>query len=68
MVAQIFQVITSAITSFLGALTSSISGITSLFYDATDGMTFLGTLLLIAVGCGIVYYAFNLIMGLVRRV
>lgn len=68
MVAHIFEVIAGAITQFLSALTSSINGITSLFYDATSGMTFLGTLLLIAVGVGIVYWAFNLIMSLVRRV
>lgn len=68
MVAHIFEVIASAITQFLSALTSSVTGITSLFYDSTNGMTFLGTLLLIAVGVGIVYWAFNLIMSLVRRV
>lgn len=68
MVQAIFNVITQAITQFISCLTSSVSGVTSLFYDATDGMTFLGTLLLIAVGVGIVYYAFRLIMSLIKRV
>lgn len=68
MVAQIFQEIAAAITAMLSALTSAITGVTSLFYDSTNGMTFLGVLLLIAVGVGIVYWAFNLIKGLVRRV
>lgn len=68
MVAQIFSEISAAITAMLSALTSAITGVTSLFYDATNGVTFLGVLLLIAVGVGIVYWAFNLIKGLVRRV
>lgn len=68
MVAQIFQEIAAAITAMISALTSAITGVTSLFYDNEKGMTFLGVLLLIAVGVGIVYWAFNLIKGLVRRV
>lgn len=68
MVAQIFSEISAAITAMLSALTSAITGVTSLFYDSTNGVTFLGVLLLIAVGVGIVYWAFNLIKGLVRRV
>lgn len=69
MVADIFAEISAAITQMLTCLTSSITGVTALFYDSTAGnMTFLGVLLLIAVGVGIVYWAFNLIKGLVRRV
>lgn len=74
MIATIFEEIASAITAMLSALTSAISGVTELFYVAPSGtettghMTFLGVLLLIAVGVGIVYWAFNLIRGLVRRV
>lgn len=69
MVADIFAEISAAITQMLTCLTSAITGVTSLFYDATNSkMTFLGVLLLIAVGVGIVYWAFNLIKGLVRRV
>ena len=73
MIATIFEEIAAAITAMLSALTSAISGVTELFYVAPSGtettghMTFLGVLLLIAVGVGIVYWAFNLIRGLVRR-
>lgn len=73
MVGTIFSEIANAISEMLSALTSAISGVTSLFYVAPTGtettghMTFLGVLLLIAVGVGIVYWAFNLIRGLVRR-
>lgn len=73
MVQTLFETISSAITSMINALTSAISGVTALFYVEPNGseaghMTFLGVLLLIAVGVGIVYWAFNLIRGLVRRV
>lgn len=73
MIGTIFSEIANAISEMLSALTSAISGVTSLFYVAPTGtettghMTFLGVLLLIAVGVGIVYWAFNLIRGLVRR-
>lgn len=73
MVGTIFSEIANAISEMLSALTNAISGVTELFYVAPTGtettghMTFLGVLLLIAVGVGIVYWAFNLIRGLVRR-
>lgn len=71
-VQTIFEVIGQAVTSFVTTLASAVNGITSLFYvEATEGnpahMTFLGVLLLIAAGVGLVYWAFRLIKGLVRR-
>lgn len=72
LITAMFEVIASAITNFITALTSAISGVTSLFYVEPVGenpghMTFLGVLLLVAAGLGIVYWAFRLIRGLVRR-
>jgi len=71
-VQAIFEVIGQAVSSFVATLTSAINGITALFYTpGTNGgvgsMTFLGVLLLIAAGVGIVYWCFRLIKGLVRR-
>lgn len=72
-VSVIFEVIAAAITSFTSALTDAVSGITALFYvpagtgETSGHMTFLGVLLLIAAGVGIVYWCFRLIKGLVRR-
>ena len=71
-VQTIFEVIGQAVSSFVATLTSAVNGITDLFYVAADGttpahMTFLGVLLLIAAGVGIVYWCFRLIKGLVRR-
>lgn len=68
--APIWEVITGAIGEFTQALGGALSGITQLFVTTTEGkveMTFLGVLLLIAVGVAIVYFCFNLIKGLVRR-
>lgn len=67
MISAIFQEVGSAVTAFTTALSNAVSGVTSMFYDATDGLTTLGSLLLIAVGVGLVYWAFRLIKGLVRR-
>jgi len=71
-VQTIFEVIGQAVTSFVTTLASAVNGITSLFYVEASGtdpahMTFLGVLLLIAAGVGLVYWAFRLIKGLVRR-
>lgn len=66
MVANIFQTIGQAISSFTTALSSALEGITGMFYD-TDGLTTLGVLLLIGVGVGVVYWVFGLIRGLISQ-
>ena len=72
-IVQIFATITQAITSFLGSLGEALSGVAALFYvepsgtETTGHMTFLGVLLLIAAGVGLVYFGFRLVMRLVRR-
>lgn len=69
MIAEMFTVVQQAITGFTSALGSSINGITALFYTEGEngGFTVLGILLLVAVGVGLVYWAFRLIRGLVRQ-
>lgn len=73
MIGEMFEVIGEAITSFITALGSALSGVTSLFYtpaSTTGGsgsFTILGTLMLIAVGVGVVYWAFRLIRSLVQQ-
>lgn len=73
MISSMFEVVAQAITAFTSALGSAFSGISALFYtEGTNGAagswTFLGTLLLVAVGVGIVYLCYNVIRALVRRV
>lgn len=73
MISEMFEVIGEAITSFISALGTALSGVTSLFYTApttTGGsgqFTVLGILLLIAVGVGVVYWCFRLIRSLVQQ-
>lgn len=65
-VTSIFQVVSAAINNFITALSSAISSVTAIFY-ADGSFTFVGVMLLIAVGVGIVYWAFRFIRGLVAR-
>lgn len=73
MVSDIFGVITQAITNFASSLGDAVTNIASLFYAPASGsetsghITFLGTLALIGVGCGIVYWAFRMIKGLIAQ-
>lgn len=69
MIAEIFETIGDAISAFASSLSSAVTSVTALFYTSGDngGLTFLGTLLLIAVGVGVVYWVFRLIKGLIGR-
>lgn len=65
MVSTIFGVIGEAVSNFVATLISAVSGLVPIVYDSTNSnMTFVGTLLLIAVGMGIVYWVFRMIRGL----
>lgn len=65
--AAILSSIGTMLTSVLSWITSTITGVVSLFYDATDGFTFLGVLLLVSFGIGFVWILINFIRGLVKR-
>lgn len=71
MVAQIFQTIGDAITAFATNLASAMTSVVSIFWvteGTNQGPTFLGTLLLVAIGVGVVYLAYRLIKGAVKGV
>lgn len=65
--AAILQAIGTMITSVVSWVTSTLSSISDVFYDATNGFTFIGTLLLVAFGLGLVWVVINFIKKLVRR-
>ena len=73
-ITTIFEVIGQAVTKFVAVLTNAVGSITEMFYvpagsgETSGHMTFLGVLLLIVAGIGIVYWCFRLIKGLVKRV
>lgn len=69
MVTDIFGVIADTITQFVNALVSGVNGLIPLIYTSgsnggAGSFTFVGTMLLIAVGMGIVYWIFRLLRGL----
>jgi len=70
MINAIFGAVTDAITAFASCVGDSVTSVTSMFITESSGtysLTVLGTLLLIAVGVGLVFWAFRLIKGLVKR-
>lgn len=68
-ISDIFTSVGQAITGFSTALASSVSSVTSMFYTTGEngGLTFLGVLLCVAMGVGLVYWAFRVIRGLIRN-
>lgn len=72
MVSAIFSTIGDAIVGLGNALGEGIQAVSSLFWTPAqtgDGgsFTFLGILLLVATGAGLVYFCIRLIMSLVRQ-
>lgn len=73
MISAIFETIGQAITGFVSALSSALSGIADLIWvEGTSGaaghFTVVGVLMLVALGVGVVYGAFRLIRGLTKSV
>lgn len=67
-ITAIFGGASSVITGFTDMLGDSLTAVTALFYnDTTHALTLLGVLSVIALGVGVVYWAFGLIRGLIAR-
>lgn len=65
----IWEAIQEAVGSFMETLSSLFNGIADLFIDSsgtTPTPTFLGNMMFIALGCGLVWVAFAVIRKLVR--
>lgn len=71
MLSAIFTYIGQVITAFLGVLGSAFSEMQDLFFVSTEGnisgLTFLGSLTLIAVGVGLVYFCWRVVASLIRQ-
>jgi len=65
MISAMFTEVGAAITAFSTALGNGITSVIAMFYDSTNGITPLGSLLLIGVGVGLVYFGWRLIKGLI---
>lgn len=66
MISAIFTAIGSVMTAFVGVLGNAWNSLIALFYNATDGLTDVGTLLLITAGVGLVWGGFFFIRSLIR--
>jgi hypothetical protein len=67
MIAEIFDTILDVVTEYVTILQNLFEGLVEIFYDDfTTSLTLLGTLALIAVGVGIVAWAFGLVKSLFR--
>jgi hypothetical protein len=67
MIAEIFDTIVAVVTEYITVLQGLFDGLVEIFYDSTGSeLTLLGTLALIAVGVGIVAWAFGLVKSLFR--
>jgi hypothetical protein len=67
MIAEIFDTIVAVVTEYITVLQNLFEGLVEIFYDSgTTSLTLLGTLALIAVGVGIVAWAFGLVKSLFR--
>lgn len=72
-VADFFTTISDAVTAFTSTFVSLLNGLTNAFWtpasSGTGGsFTFMGMLLLIIAGIGLVYFAYRVIRKLVARV
>lgn len=68
MIAAIFNAIQDGVTGFIGVIQTAFSGVGQIFISNENELTFLGTLMLIAAGVGIVYFGFRLVKSLVGHV
>lgn len=65
-VTDIFETIGAVITSFASVVGNGFTGVISIFYGES-GLTLVGTLSLITLGVAVVYWAFRLVMRLIRQ-
>lgn len=71
MISAIFDAISDIVEAFIGVLGSLFSGVAGLIYTPGEGgaagqLTVLGTLMLIALGTGLVVWGFYFIRSLIR--
>lgn len=68
MIGDLMNFISEAVTGFISIFVDLFSdtGIITVFWDATTGVTMLGGLLLLAFSLGLVMWAFNFVRRLIK--
>lgn len=67
-VTRIFEIVSGVVTALLNVITNLFNSLVAIFYSAENGFTFVGVLLLVAVGVPLVYWGINFIINLIKRV
>lgn len=66
MVSAIFTTVGDVIAGYVDAISQMFESLIAIFYQAETGLTLIGTLLLLAVGIGIVIWGFNMVVNLIN--
>lgn len=66
MVGTIFTTIGDVIAGYIDAISQMFESLVAIFYTEGTGLTLIGTLLLLAVGIGIVVWGFNMVVNLIN--
>ena len=66
MVNAIFTTIGEVIAGYVDAISEMFSALIAIFYVEETGLTLIGTLLLLAVGIGVVIWGFNMVVNLIN--
>ncbi|MEM0173686.1 MAG: hypothetical protein QXI16_04175 [Sulfolobaceae archaeon] len=66
-ITDIISAVGEWITGVFGWLGSAITGVVSVFYDSTTGLTLVGRLLLFQLATVLVFFAFKFIMSLISK-
>lgn len=68
MIAALMTAIGEAAAAFIGILGDIFNGVGGLFYEPVGGVTLLGYFAIIGVATALVGFAFNFILGLIRKI
>lgn len=66
MLAKLFEVLGQVVTNTLTLIIDVFEGTTAIFYNDTEGFTFVGTLMLVAFGMSIAFFGWKVIKGLIK--
>lgn len=67
-VTELFSLISEVFTGFFGIIETGLGSVVALFWDATTGLTMVGTLMLVGLGIGLVWTLISFVIRLVRGV
>lgn len=67
-VTELFTLISDVFTGFFGVIETGLGSVVGLFWDATSGLSMVGTLMLVGLGVGLVWTLISFVTRLVRGI